>query len=100
MADTIDDLSVAWSEGGEEVVRELDKEVLTRGAWTTILFKYQELDRSKGDFGAPKFTIRRYQKRGGTFLAKSKFNISSVDQAQKVCDVLERWIQEESGKEE
>lgn len=95
MADTIDELSVAYSEGGEEIVRELDKEVLTRGAWTTILFKYQELDRGKDEFGPVKFTIRRYQKRGGSFMAKSKFNISNVEQARKVCEVLEGWIAEE-----
>jgi len=97
MAEAIDDLTVAYHEGSEEVVRELDKAVLTRGAWTTILFKYTELDRSTGDFGQTRFTIRRYQKRSGSFIPKSRFNISSVDQAKKIRDTLDGWIAEEEG---
>ncbi|SFD04852.1 hypothetical protein SAMN05660831_00599 [Thiohalospira halophila DSM 15071] len=97
MAEAIDDLTVAYHEGSEEVVRELDKAVLTRGAWTTILFKYTELDRKTGDFGQTRFTIRRYQKRGDSFIPKSRFNISSVDQAKKIRDTLDGWIAEEEG---
>ena len=76
------------------IVKELDKEVLTRGAWTTILFRYQEYSRAKEEYGPEKYTIRRYQKRNGQYLPKSKFNISSAGQARKVIDTLSKWIDE------
>jgi hypothetical protein len=58
------------------------------------MFRYQDLDRASGEFGADKYTIRRYQKRNGTYMQKSKFNISSKDQAQKVIEALTSWIAE------
>lgn len=92
MAETIEEITINYSEGDTEIVKELDKEVLTKGAWTTILFRYQEWNRSKEEYGAEKFSIRRYQKRGGSYQQKSKFNISSPAQAQKIIDVLSKWI--------
>jgi len=94
MAENIDDLTVTYFEDGVEKVKELDKEVLTRGAWTTILFKFQNWDARKEEYGPPAFAIRRYQKRNGQFQMRSKFNISSVDQAQKIIDTLNKWIAE------
>lgn len=94
MAETVDELTVEYFEGSLQTVKELDKTVLTKGAWATLMFKYQDLDRAKGEFGAPKFTIRRYQKRNGQYQQKSKFNISSVDQAKKVIEALNGWIDE------
>ena len=94
MAENIDDITVSYSEGDIEVVKELDKEVLTRGAWSTIVFKFQEWDQRNEEYGAIKYTIRRYQKRHGEFKMKSKFNISNADQAQKIIDVLTKWIKD------
>ena len=92
MAETVDELTVEYMEGGEMTVKELDKVVLTKGAWATLLFRYQDLDRKTGDFGAEKYTIRRYQKRNGEYSQRSKFNISSKDQAQQIIDALTKWI--------
>ena len=39
MSASADDLTVDYSEGGVQLVQQLDKEVLSRGAWTTVLFK-------------------------------------------------------------
>jgi len=94
MAETVDDISISYSEDGTVITKELDKTVLTKGAWSTIIFKYQDWDRSKEEYGAVKFTIRRYQKRNGEYQQKSKFNISSVDQAKKIIGALENWIKE------
>jgi hypothetical protein len=47
---------------------------------------------SKPSSGPDKFTIRRYQKRNGEYQPKSKFNISSKDQAVKVIAALEKWV--------
>lgn len=94
MASTPEELTIGYSEAGEEIVRELDKVILSRGAWTTLLYRYQELDRTKGGMGADKYSIRRYQKRNGEYLPKSKFNISSKDQAKAIVEALSNWIEE------
>lgn len=92
MASTPEELTINYSEGGVDVVKELDKEVLTRGAWTTILFRYQEWDERKGEYSKDRYSIRRYQKRGGEYQQKSKFNISSPDQAQQLIEALSKWL--------
>jgi hypothetical protein len=92
MATNAEELTVRYEEDGNETVRELDKEILTKGAWCTIIFRYQDWNRSKGEYGPEKYSIRRYQKRGGQYQQKSKFNISSKDQAEKIIAALEKWI--------
>ncbi len=94
MAETVDDLTVEYREGDELTVKELDKVVLSKGAWATVMFRYQDLDRKTGEFGPDKYTIRRYQKRNGEYTQRSKFNISSQDQASKIVDALTQWINE------
>jgi hypothetical protein len=93
MTETIDDLTIAFSEDNIEKVRELGKEVLSKGAWTTILYRYQEWDNAKQHFGPTKYSIRRYQKRNNQYWQKSKFNISSDEQAQKIIRTLTDWMQ-------
>jgi hypothetical protein len=92
MSETIDDLTIAFSEDGTETTRELGKHVLSKGAWTTILFRYQDWDNAKKAFGPVKYSIRRYQKRNNQYWMKSKFNISSDDQARKIIEVLTGWL--------
>ena len=92
MAATVDELTVTYEENGIETVKELDKQILTRGAWSTIIFRYQDWDRQKEQYGPDKYTIRRYQKRNGEYQQKSKFNISSKDQAEKIIEALQNWI--------
>lgn len=95
MSETIDDLTVSYEEDGVELVKQLDKVVLSKGAWSTIIYKYQDWNKAKEEYGPPKFTIRRYQKRNDAFFQKSKFNISSEDQARKIIDALSGWIGDE-----
>ncbi|MBE0511090.1 MAG: hypothetical protein K0A95_01240 [Chromatiales bacterium] len=92
MAESIDELTVEYSEDGLVTVKELDKVVLSKGAWSTILFRYQDWDRKKEAYGPDKYSIRRYQKRNGEYRQQSKFNISSKDQAQQLIDALHKWI--------
>ncbi|MTI63832.1 hypothetical protein [Methylophaga sp.] len=94
MAENVDELTVEYFEGETMTVKELDKVVLTKGAWATVMFRYQDLDRKTGDFGPDKYTIRRYQKRNGEYSQRSKFNISSRDQASQIVDALTKWINE------
>jgi len=95
MATTVEELTVNYEEDGRIVSRELDKVVLTKGAWSTIIFRYQDLDRKTDEFGKDKFSIRRYQKRNGEYQYKSKFNISSRDQATKIVNALNSWLEDE-----
>lgn len=94
-ATTVDELTVDYMEDGKLVSKQLDKIVLTKGAWSTILYRYQDWDRKKEEYGPDKYSIRRYQKRNGEYQQKSKFNISSRDQATKIVDALAVWIKEE-----
>jgi hypothetical protein len=94
MSETVDDLTVEYHEGDQMTVKELDKVVLTKGAWATVMFRYQDLDRKTGDFGPDKYTIRRYQKRNGEYSQRSKFNISSRDQASQIIEALTKWTNE------
>lgn len=91
MSETVEELTVAYHEGEVMTVKELDKVVLTKGAWATVMYRYQDLDRKTGEFGPDKYTIRRYQKRNGEYGQRSKFNISSRDQAQQIVSALTKW---------
>jgi len=92
MASDVEELTVDYTEDGTLVVKQLDKQVLTKGAWSTIIFRYQDWNRTKEEYGPDKFSIRRYQKRNGEYQQKSKFNISSKDQAEKIIAALNSWI--------
>jgi hypothetical protein len=100
MASTVEEITMNYEEDGVQLVKELDKEVLTKGSWTTIMFKYQDLDKASGTFKATKISIRRYQKQHGEYKQKSKFNISSIAQAKKVLEVLKKWTEGEAESED
>ena len=94
MAATIDEITISYTEDGVETVKELDKEVLTKGAWSTIIFRYQDWDPKKGQYSPDRYTIRRYRKRDGVYKQQSKFNISSADQARSIIAALNKWMAE------
>ena len=95
MTATVEDLTINYEEDGVQIVQETGKEILSKGAWTTILYRYKNKDRKTGEFGKDMYTIRRYQKRQGEYITKSKFNISSTEQAKKIVETLNNWIAEE-----
>lgn len=94
MSNTVDEITIHYEEEGVVLVKELDKEILSKGAWTTILFRYQNWNKTKQEYGKDMYTIRRYQKRQGDYIPKSKFNISSAEQAKKIIGALQSWIEE------
>ena len=51
MASKVDEISIEYTEDGIVTVKELRKVILTKGAWSTILFEYQDWDRAKGIYG-------------------------------------------------
>jgi hypothetical protein len=97
MAEDINDISINYEEDGILIVEELDKAILSKGAWATIIFRYRQFDRKKEDYGRDLYTIRRYRKLRGEYIQQSKFNISSADQALKIIDALQKWTQNSDG---
>ncbi len=91
MASTVDELTIDYEEDGIKVVDELDKVILSKGAWATIIFRYRQWQPSKEEYSPEKYTIRRYRKMNGQYRPQSKFNISSKDQALKIIEALQRW---------
>ena len=95
MAETIDEISIDWKdESGQLLVKQVKKEVLTSGAWSTIMFMYQDFDKKSGEFGPRKIRVGRYQKRGGKFIPQSKFNISSANQEKRITEIIQSWLPE------
>lgn len=94
MNDNVNDLTVEQSEDGSVMVKELDKVVLSKGAWATVLFRYQVYSPETDDYGPDKYVLQRYRKTGGEYRRHSKFNISSRDQAKKIVKALSGWLSE------
>lgn len=96
MSATIDELTVNYEENDQLLIKELDKVILTRGAWTTILFRYQQWNPEAQDYEPEKYMIRRYRKISGEFKVQSKFVISNREQAKKIIAALQEWTTDEA----
>ncbi len=94
MAETIEEVSYNYEDEGKLVRKEMKKEILTKGAWATVMFLYQELDRKTEKWGAAKVSIVRFKKSGGVYRKQSSFNISSEKQARQIVGVIEKWYTE------
>jgi len=79
---TPDDLTVDYEEGGILTTKQLDKVILSKGAWTTIIFRYQTWIKADQEYSADKYIIRRYQKRDGKY----------AKQAKMIIEALENWM--------
>ena len=99
MAENIDDLTIAFYEDGRNVVKQIEKRVLTKGNWATIMYKFQDLNKKTGEYMPCKATIRRYQKRNGIYRQQSKFNVSSGKQAREISAILLEWFPEGATEE-
>ena len=91
MASDIDELTIQYEEEGQILVEELDKIILHRGAWTTILFLYREWDAKSENFGSPKAGLRRYQKTGGVFRKRDAINLTEKN-IPMLLDQLKTWF--------
>jgi hypothetical protein len=91
MAENLDELTYDYEDEGVLVRKEIDRVVLTKGGWATIMFLFQELDRATSKFRAPKMAIVRFKKSKGVYRKQSSFNISSEKQARQIADVFEQW---------
>jgi hypothetical protein len=91
MAETLDELTYDYEDEGVLVRKEIDRAVLTKGGWATVMFLFQELDRKTNRFRAPKMAIVRFKKSKGSYRKQSSFNISNEKQARQIAEVFERW---------
>ena len=98
MAD-IDEITVNYEEEGVLVVKEIDKKILSKGAWATVIFRYQQWERAKNGYGPDRYTIRRYRKMNDEYRQQAKFNISSRDQATKIVEALEEWLADDTSED-
>ncbi len=94
MSEAIDLLTVNWEEEGELKVKEIKRHVLSKGAWCTLMFLYQEMDPKTKEYREPKISIRRYKKRADVYVYQSKFNISSAAQAHEISRMIQEWYPE------
>jgi hypothetical protein len=92
MAETIDEICIDYEEEGHLLVEQLDKVVLFKGAWTTILFRYREFDRKTETWGSAKATIKRFQKHQGIFKKRDSVNLSTPV-ARALIESLSQWIE-------
>src|SRR5687767_10134300 len=97
MAETLEELTYNYEDEGTLVRKELDKVVLTKGSWATLMFLYQELDKASGQFRAPKIAIVRFKKWKGSYRKQSSFNVSSEKQARQITEIFEKWYAKMQG---
>lgn len=88
----VEDITVTYEKDGKQLVKELKKEILSKGVWTTILFLYQQLDEATGEYKEPKICIRRYKRVKGFYQLQNKFNFSSDKQAKQIAAILTKWV--------
>ncbi len=94
MIDTIEAITINYEEDGILIVKELEKEVISKkGAWVTMLFRYQDWNAKKEEYSADKYAIRRYQKRAGEYRAQAKFALTDTDQARELVAKLSTWLE-------
>lgn len=92
MNETVDDLTIEYEENGQLLVKEVDKVVLSKGLWATVLFRYRQWQPETSDYGPDKFAFHRYKKTAGEYRRQSKFTISGPEQARKIIDALNGWL--------
>lgn len=90
----VEDLTVNYEEDNLVLVKELNKVILSKGAWATVMFRYQQWEKAKDAYSPDKYVIRRYRKVGGEYKQQSKFVISSAAQAEKIIESLAVWIKD------
>ncbi len=91
---TAEELSINFEENGILTTKQTDKVILSKGAWVTIMFRYQNWNAAEQAYGEDKFTIRRFQKRNGQYTPRSKFNITNAKQARLIIEALQQWTED------
>ena len=98
--DALDELTYDQEDDGVLVRKQLDRVVLARGAWATVMFLFAELDRATGAWRAPKIAVVRLQKWRGGYRKHAAFNVAGEAQARELTAAFERWIPRLGAEEE
>ena len=72
----IPEFTMDYSEDGKLLVKTEETTVINKGAWSTVAFKYAELNKESNTYNPSKYSLRRFQKKDGKQNIKSKFNIT------------------------
>ena len=92
MPESLDELTYDYEDEGVLVRKQIDRAVLTKGSWATVMFLFQELDRAKGKFRrARRWRSSASRSAKGSYRKQSSFNISNEKQARQITEVLEGW---------
>ena len=98
---TVEELTIN-REGDERMAprRELRKKVLTSGAWSTVLYSYIELKRSKKgeEWSGAKVSLVRYRKLKGAYKFQKEFAISNLDHVRMLHEAMGEWLGEDLDK--
>lgn len=89
----LEEITLDRFEDGEQVVKEEARAILSKGAWSTVAYRFRERKRD-GEFGEPKVRLVRYQKRKGTYFVHSRFNITGPKQVNQLMETLTEWFPE------
>ena len=97
MPETVEDLTIT-REGDDRMAprKQLKKHVITSGAWATLIYKFEELKRSKkGDTWGEKYSLVRYRKLKGSYRFQKEFTISNTEHVRVLRDTFTEWLAEE-----
>jgi hypothetical protein len=89
--ETLDDLTYDVEDDGVLARRQLDRVILSRGAWATVMFLYEELDRETGAYRAPKIAVVRFQKWRGVYRKHASLTLADGAEAQAFVATLGAW---------
>lgn len=92
MSSDIEELTIQYEENGEVKVEELEKVVIQRGVWATVLFRYRDRNNKTGEWNKPKAALRRYRKMGGFYRKQDAVNISERS-APLLVAKLSEWFE-------
>jgi hypothetical protein len=92
LATDYDELTIQYEEDGQVVVEELEKVILQKGTWTTVLYRFRQINPRTGQWGPPKAALRRYQKTRGYFRKTDSVNISEKS-APILVAKLREWFE-------
>jgi hypothetical protein len=92
MVETLEELTYDHEEDGVLVRKQLDRVILTQGAWATVMFLFQERDRESDTFRAPKLAVVRFKKLRGAYRKHLAFTLVNDEQARRLSETLAAWL--------
>ena len=96
MAETLEELTYDYEEDGTLVRKEIDRVVLTKGGWATMMFLFQELDLERDAWQPAKVAIVRFQKVRGLWKKHAAWNLAGADEAHAVAAQLGAWFTDDA----